>query len=106
MKKKELQEILALLDEAGMQYELCNTPVPVSLKKVPCGFPTNLGEQDIDDFILLPKKLVGQHPEMFVPCSGDSMINAGYEPTDLLRVRFGMEAQDGDSVLILMGMLR
>ena len=40
MKKKELQEILALLDEAGMQYELCNTPVPVSLKKVPCGSPT------------------------------------------------------------------
>ena len=56
--------------------------------------------QNIDDYILLPKKLVGQHPEMFVPCSGDSMINAGYEPTDLLRVRFGMEAQDGDSVLI------
>lgn len=100
MKAQELQEIFSLLREAGMQYELCNSPIPVSLKKVPCGSAAELGAEDIDDYILLPKKLVGQHPEMFVPCVGDSMINAGYEPTDLLRVRFGAEAQDGDSVLI------
>ena len=73
MKKKDLKDICALLDEAGVKYELCDTPTPVSLTSVPCGLPTNLGAQDIDDYILLPKKLVGIHPEMFVPCSGDSM---------------------------------
>lgn len=101
MKKKELEEILALLDEAGVKYELCDTPTPVSLASVPCGLPTELGDEDIDDYILLPKKLVGQNPEMFVPCHGDSMVDVGYEPGDLLRVRFGMEAMDGDNVLAM-----
>lgn len=101
MKEKELQEIFSLLDEAGLRYELCDTPTPVSLASVPCGLPTELGDEDIDDYILLPKKLVGQHPEMFVPCHGDSMVDVGYEPGDLLRVRFGMEAMDGDNVLAM-----
>ena len=102
MKKKELQELVALLDEAGMTYELCDTPTPVSLASVPCGLPTELGDEDIDDYILLPKKLVGQHPEIFVPAVGDSMVDVGFEPGDLLRVRFGMEAMDGDIVLAML----
>jgi hypothetical protein len=101
MKKKELEELCALLDEAGMRYELCDMPVPVSLTSVPCGSPTELGPEDIDDYILLPKKLVGLHPEMFVPADGDSMVDVGYEPGDMLRVRFGVEAMDGDSVLAM-----
>ena len=99
MDKEELRELLALLDEANVNYKLCDVPTPVSLQSVPCGSPAELGEEDIDDYILLPRKLVGMHPEMFVPCQGDSMIEAGYEPGDLLRVRFGVEAQDGDNVL-------
>lgn len=99
MDKEELRELLALLDEANVNYKLCDVPTPVSLTSVPCGSPAELGEEDIDDYILLPRKLVGMHPEMFVPCQGDSMIEAGYEPGDLLRVRFGVEAQDGDNVL-------
>ena len=45
MNKQELQEIFALLDEARMIYELCDTPVPVSLSGVPCGYPTDLGDR-------------------------------------------------------------
>lgn len=99
MTSKKLKELFALLDEANVNYMLCSEPLPVSLTSVPCGSPTELGEEDIDDYILLPKKLVGQNPEMFVPCHGDSMKDAGYENGDLLRVRFGMDAQDGDNVL-------
>ena len=99
MDKQELKELCALLDEAGMRYEICDTPVPVSLTSVPCGSPTELGPEEIDDYILLPKALVGHHPEMFVPAIGDSMVDVGYEPGDLLRVRFGVEAMDGDSVV-------
>lgn len=99
MTTEKLLEFIALLDEANINYTLCSEPTPVSLTSVPCGSPTELGEEDIDDYILLPKKLVGQNPEMFVPCHGDSMKDAGYENGDLLRVRFGMDAQDGDNVL-------
>lgn len=101
MDKEELRELLALLDEANVNYKLCDVPTPVSLQSVPCGSPAELGEEDIDDYILLPKKLVGIHPEMFVPAVGDSMVDVGYEPGDLLRVRFGMEAMDGDNVLAM-----
>lgn len=99
MKKKELQDIFALLDEAGVKYELCDTPVPVSLSGVPCGFPTDLNDECIDDYYLVPKSVVGQHPEMFVHAIGDSMLEAGYEPGDELRIRFGTDVRDGDDVL-------
>ena len=76
MTREELQEILALLDEAGVRYELCDTPVPVSLSGVPCGFPKDLNDECIDDYYLVPKSLVGPHPEMFVHAIGDSMLEA------------------------------
>lgn len=99
MKKKELDEILALLDEAGVKYSICDTPVPVSLTGVPCGFPSELGDECIDDYILVPKSIVGPNPEMYVNAVGDSMLEAGYEPGDQLRIRFGMAVHDGDDVL-------
>ena len=91
---------MALLDEAGVRYELCDTPVPVSLSGVPCGFPTDFGDECIDDYILVPKSIVGTHPEMYVSAIGDSMLDAGFEPGDRLRIRFGVAAHDGDSVLV------
>lgn len=100
MNEKELKEIFKLLEEQGWKPKFCDTPVPVSVTSVPCGSPQELGEEDIDDYILVPKSLVGYHPEMYVPAIGDSMIDAGYEPGDLLRIRFGMEAHDGDNVLV------
>lgn len=100
MDKKELIEVLKLMDEAGVQAQLCDTPVPVSLTRVPCGPLTELGNEDIDDYVMLPKSLVGNHPEMYVPAIGDSMVGAGYEDGDQLRVRFGVEARDGDNVLV------
>ena len=78
MKKEELQEIFALPNEAGVKYELCDTPVPVSLSGVPCGFSESLNDECIDDYYLVPKSLVGPHPEMFVHAIGDSMLEDGY----------------------------
>lgn len=100
MTEQELREILAILDKAGVRYSFCDTPVPVSLSGVPCGFPTELGDECIDDYILVPKSIVGNQPEMFVPAIGDSMLDAGFEPGDRLRIRFGVAAHDGDSVLV------
>ena len=96
---EELEEIFALLNEAGVKYELCDTPVPVSLSGVPCGYPESLNDECIDDYYLVPKSLVGPHPEMFVHAIGDSMLEAGYEPGDELRIRFGTAVHDGDDVL-------
>ena len=66
-----------------------------------CGLPTEMGDESIDDYLLIPKSLVGQNPEMYVPAVGDSMIDAGIEEGDQLRVRFGVAAHDGDKVLVM-----
>ena len=101
MDKEELKEIMRLLKEAGVEAQLCDTPIPVSANGARCGRPEDLEEENIDDYILLPKAVVGQHPEMFIPAIGDSMIEAGYEEGDMLRVRFGVEARDGKDMLML-----
>jgi hypothetical protein len=101
MDEKELKEIFEQLEAQGWKPQLCDTPVPVSLNGVPCGLPTELGDECIDDYILIPKAIVGNHPDMFVPVIGDSMLDAGYEEGDKLRIRFGVASHDGDNVLAM-----
>lgn len=90
-----------MLRKAGVNAMVCNAPVAVSMSSVKCGLPSDLGDESIDDYLLIPKALVGHYPEMFVPVSGDSMEEAGYENGDLLRIRFGDMGSDGDNVLAM-----
>jgi hypothetical protein len=99
MNVEELKELMSLLKEADVRAELCDNPIKVSECGVKCGLPTEIGDNELADYIMLPKSVVGMYPEMFIPAEGDSMIGAGYESGDMLRVRFGMTAHDGDSVL-------
>ena len=99
MDKKELKDIFEMLAERGWRPQLCDTPIGISSCKVKCGLPTEIGDENIDEYWLLPKSLTDMHPEMLIRADGDSMIDAGYEDGDLLRVRFGVTARDGDNVL-------
>ena len=99
--QEEFEEALAMLREAGVNAMVCNAPVAVSMSGVKCGLPSELGDEAIDDYLLIPKALVGHYPEMFVPASGDSMEEAGYEDGDLLRIRFGDMGRDSDNVLAM-----
>lgn len=98
MKENELKELLALLEESGLQPMLCDAAVPLSSCPVKCGIPVEPGDAPLD-YIPLPKVLVGSHPEMFIPAQGDSMRDAGYEDGDRLRVMLGVAVHDGDDVL-------
>ena len=82
MTEEEIRELIADMRAMGLDVELCDTPVPVSLSGVPCGSPAELGDQCIDDYVMVPKSVVGNHPEMLVPVIGDSMLDAGYEEGD------------------------
>ena len=99
MNEEELKDLLRLLSEAGVKAELCDKPVPVSGSSAICGYPTEPGDYDLSDYVLLPKELMGIHPEMFVPVEGESMLDAGYEPGDQLRIRFGVTPHDNEDVL-------
>ena len=101
MNKQELKELIAMMREAGVNPMLCTKSVPVSLQGVKCGALTEVYDQEIDEYLQLPKALVGMNPEMMIPVSGDSMIEAGYEEGDLLQVRFGVTYHDLDDVLVM-----
>ena len=98
---EEFQEAIEMLRTVGVKAEPCDTPMGVSMISAKCGLPTELGDESIDDYMLVPKALVGCQPEMFVPVSGDSMEEAGYVEGDLLRIRFGVPCKDGDDVLAM-----
>ena len=99
MDEKELNDVLGLLRQAGLQPMVCDTQVPLSTIPVKCGQPTLPGDLDINDYVLLPKKLVGCYPEIFVPATGDSMTGANFDEGDRLRVQLGVACHDGDNVL-------
>lgn len=101
MDEKELKEIMELLKAAGVDAQLCDTPVRLSSFPAHCGDPTEPGDDDMSDYVMFPKALLGMNPEMYIPVEGDSMRDAGYEAGDRLRVQFGVVARDGDNVLAL-----
>lgn len=101
MEANELRELMTMLHEGGMNPMLCAKAVPVSRQSVKCGMPGDIYDQEIDAYVCLPKSVVGTNPEMMIPASGNSMIEAGYEDGDLLRVRFGVSYRDLDDVLVM-----
>ena len=58
MTKEEIRELIADMRAMGLDVELCDTPVPVSVVGVPCGSPAELGDQCIDDYVMVPKSVV------------------------------------------------
>jgi len=103
MDKEELEEIMSLLGAAGVNAMLCDQLVPLSSSPVKCGVPTEPGDTDLSEYLLLPRSVVGNHPEMFITVDGDSMKDVNYNQGDRIRVRFGVPAYDGDNVLVSIG---
>lgn len=95
----EIQGLIREMREAGYEPLLCDTPVHVCSCPVKCGTPVMPGDDDRGEYIMFPKSLIGLNPEMFCPVRGDSMIDAGIEEGDQIKVRIGAVARDGDTVL-------
>ena len=96
---KEAQDLIREMREAGCEPLLCDIPVPVCSCPVNCGSPSEPGDDDRSEYIMLPKSLVGLNPEMIFPVQGDSMAEAGLEDGDKIRIRIGAQPRDGDTVL-------
>ncbi len=99
MEQNELYEVLEMLEHAGLTPMICNRSIHLSSCAVRCGIPVPSGDDTPDGQIMLPAELVGHQPELFVPARGDSMIDAGFDEGDLLRVRLNMNVHDGDIVV-------
>lgn len=95
---EELRELFSDMLSKDLSPMLCDTQVPKYDTYVPCGNPTMCYE-DIDETILLPKELLSMHPEFVIPVKGESMLGAGIETGDMVKVLCGQSPMDGDIVL-------
>ena len=58
-----------------MEARLCDTPIGLVDNPVRCGKLQDMGDYTVGD-VLVPRALVGLHPEFMVPVVGDSMTGA------------------------------
>lgn len=92
------EELLEMLEAHGVHAEVFNVPVPVINSRILCGPPRETWNFVADDFYLVPKKVVGSHPHVFLPVEGDSMIGAGMHDGDMVMVELYQTANEGDDV--------
>ena len=75
--------------------------VPI-LGQVACGLP-KFAEENIEEYIPLPKAYIGQGDFYLLRAKGDSMAEIGIDDGDLVLVRHVSVAEPGQVVVALMG---
>ena len=99
--ENEVKEILELLEKAGWQPQLCDTPVP-AYESVHAGNPMEPG-QEPSDFIMMPKAFLSMCPEGMIKVQGNSMLDAGICDGDWVKMTIAQEPKDGDIVVVVIG---
>ena len=99
MNEQQLKEIFEELEKAGMNPQLCDTPVPYYENEVPAGIPTDPGDIVKGEYITLPRELLKWDAVFIVKVKGDSMRDAGILPGDKLQVQVDAIVEDGDIVV-------
>lgn len=76
-----------------------NVSMPIS-GVIPCGTPEQQVE-DVEEYVFMPRVLVGSGDFFILRACGDSMIDAGIESGDLVVIRRQLEASPGQIVAAL-----
>lgn len=97
--QSNLQEIFELLEKAGMEPMICDCPVQHFDVDVHAGIPTEVGDPEKGEYILLPRELVGMHPVFVVHVIGDSMKDANLDDGDQVSLEVCDSFNDGDIVV-------
>ena len=74
-----------------------SAPVVGSIR---CGDP-ELEEENVEEYVSLPKSIFGEGKFYILHARGDSMVDAGIDPGDLVVVRTDCTAEIGDIVVAL-----
>ena len=101
MRKNGMLEIESarniILTKHKPMQEIVNAPF---VGKVACGLP-KYAEENIQELIPLPASYIGKGTFFVLEADGESMIEAGIEPGDLIIVRQQATANPGDIVVAL-----
>lgn len=101
MDEKDYKDILKILEDAGWQPQVCDTPIPV-YESVHAGNPEEPG-QIPPDMVLVPKAFLSMYPEAMVRVQGNSMIDRDIEDGDWVKMCYGRTPHDGDIVVVAIG---
>lgn len=101
MDEKEYKEIMKILENAGWQPQVCDTPIPM-YESVHAGNPEDPG-QIPPDMELVPKAFLSMYPESMVRVIGNSMVDRGIEDGDWVKMCYGRTPHDGDIVVVAIG---
>ena len=88
---------IVINDTIQASPELNRVPI---LGNVSCGLP-EYAEENFEEYVPLPVALFGQGDFYLLRASGNSMIEAGIDPGDLVVVRKQNTAEEGDIVVAL-----
>lgn len=101
MTTKELPEVVGLLKEAGWDAMLPDTEVPYYSCGVRAGGPEGIGDY-AEEYIHVPRELVGYEPIIMIRARGDSMCDAGIENGDVISLLLDPDVKDGQIVVALL----
>lgn len=100
MNKKEMQELKDLLEQSGLNVQLCDTPVPYFSEGVPAGFPEAPDEYD-GEYVMVPRDFL-KMCDYIVKVRGYSMKDAAIADGDDVLVKYCDHYDDGDIVVALL----
>ena len=101
MTEKEIEEITKILEDAGWQPHLCDTPIP-AYESVHAGSLNDPG-QIPPGMELVPKAFLRIYKEAMIKVIGNSMLDRGIEDGDWVRMSYGQQPHDGDIVVVAIG---
>ena len=100
MNKKEMQELMDLLEQSGLDVQLCDTPVPYFSGGVPAGFPEAPGDYD-GEYVMVPRDFL-RMCDFIVKVRGYSMKDADIDDGDDVLVKHCDYFEDGDIVVAVL----
>ena len=95
---EDFQEIIELLEKAGMNPQVCNTPIPYFDAGVQAGMLTDPGDTSPSGWVMIPEDLA-KSSMLMVTVRGESMRDAGFMPGDRVVVDYDTSVMDGDTVV-------
>ena len=97
MDEKEYKEILKILEAAGWQPQVCDTPVPYFADGVPAGYPEAPGDYD-GEMVPMPRSFL-KLCDFVLAVHGESMKDVGIQNGDDVIVKHDVRFEDGDVVV-------
>ena len=95
--KEQLAGVMDMIEDAGWQAELCDSPVHIYDSTIHAGNPTEIGDVP-PDMIMIPRSMVASLPCFMLKVEGDSMTDMGINDGDSVMVSIGAKPHENDVV--------